>query len=89
MGRLEEAQSRVRQIRGPIKQPIKPFCLKTSDRFAQMVKNTYRVLLTRGMKGCYVHFMDKNTENLFRGRMEHMWTGKINMHSNPGAPARI
>src|SRR6267142_201783 len=48
---------------------------KSGDRFTQMVKNTYRVLLTRGMKGCYVHFMDKNTENLFRSRVEH--TGKV------------
>jgi len=47
---------------------------RSGDRFTQMVKNTYRVLLTRGMKGCYVHFMDKNTENFFRSRMEH--TGK-------------
>jgi hypothetical protein len=44
---------------------------RSGDRFVQMVKNTYRVLLTRGMKGCYVHFMDKNTENFFRSRMEH------------------
>jgi hypothetical protein len=29
---------------------------RSGDRFEQMVKNTYRVLLTRGMKGCYVHF---------------------------------
>src|SRR5437016_11167818 len=36
---------------------------RSGDRFVQMVKNTYRVLLTRGMKGCYVYFMDKNTEN--------------------------
>ncbi len=43
---------------------------RSGDRFVQMVKNTYRVLLTRGMKGCYVHFMDKNTENFFRSRME-------------------
>jgi DUF2075 family protein len=47
---------------------------RSADRFTQMVKNTYRVLLTRGMKGCYVHFMEKNTENFFRSRMEH--TGK-------------
>jgi DUF2075 family protein len=43
---------------------------RSGDRFTQMVKNTYRVLLTRGMKGCYIHFMDKNTENFFRSRME-------------------
>ena len=44
--------------------------VKTSDHFLQLVKNTYRVLLTRGMKGCYVHFMDKETELFFRSRME-------------------
>jgi DUF2075 family protein len=44
---------------------------RSGDRFTQMVKNTYRVLLTRGMRGCYVHFMDKNTENFFRSRMEN------------------
>jgi hypothetical protein len=43
---------------------------RSGDRFTQMVKNTYRVLLTRGMKGCYVYFMDKNTENFFRSRTE-------------------
>jgi DUF2075 family protein len=46
----------------------------SGDQFPQLVKNTYRVLLTRGMKGCYVYFMDKNTENFFRSRMER--TGK-------------
>jgi len=45
---------------------------RAGDRFTQMVKNTYRVLLTRGMKGCYVYFMDKNTENFFRSRMERI-----------------
>jgi uncharacterized protein len=38
--------------------------------FLKNVKNTYRVLLSRGLKGCYVHFMDKGTENFFRSRME-------------------
>jgi hypothetical protein len=43
---------------------------RSGTRFTQMVQNTYRVLLTRGMKGCYVTFMDKNTEHFFRSRME-------------------
>jgi hypothetical protein len=34
------------------------------------VKNIYRVLLTRGMKGCYVYFMDKDTERFVRTRIE-------------------
>jgi len=40
------------------------------DRFTEFLKNTYRVLLSRGLKGCYVHFMDKDTERFVRSRME-------------------
>ncbi|MCK9305687.1 MAG: DUF2075 domain-containing protein, partial [Bacteroidales bacterium] len=43
---------------------------RSKDQFLELVKNTYRVLLSRGMKGCYVHFMDKETENYFKSRME-------------------
>ncbi|MBD1422632.1 DNA/RNA helicase domain-containing protein [Sphingobacterium chuzhouense] len=31
--------------------------VKGSENFVQLVKNTYRVLLGRGMKACYVYFM--------------------------------
>ena len=44
---------------------------RSRDRFTDLVKNTYRVLLSRGMKGCYVYFMDKNTENFFKSRIEY------------------
>jgi len=44
------------------------------DRFTEFVKNTYRVLLSRGLKGCYVHFMDKVTERFVRSRIER-WRG--------------
>jgi DUF2075 family protein len=30
-----------------------------------IIKNTYRTLMTRGMKGCYVYFADKETEEYF------------------------
>jgi len=42
----------------------------SGDRLTELVKNTYRVLLSRGMKGCYVYFMDEETRNFFRSRME-------------------
>jgi len=44
---------------------------RSGDKFVDLVKNTYRVLLTRGMKGCYVHFMDKDTERFVKSRLEH------------------
>ena len=47
-----------------------PGVKKSKDRFTDLVKNTYRVLLSRGMKGCYVYFMDKDTENFFKSRIE-------------------
>lgn len=40
------------------------------ERFIDLVKRTYRVLLSRGMKGCYVHFLDENTRNFFMSRIE-------------------
>ncbi|MCK9273437.1 DUF2075 domain-containing protein, partial [Candidatus Gracilibacteria bacterium] len=35
----------------------------------QIIKNTYRTLMTRGMKGCYVYFVDKETEDYFKSKI--------------------
>jgi hypothetical protein len=43
---------------------------RSKERFVDLVKNTYRVLLSRGMKGCCIHFMDRDTERFIRSRME-------------------
>jgi uncharacterized protein len=43
---------------------------RSKEKFVDLVKNTYRVLLSRGIKGCYVHFMDRDTERFVRSRME-------------------
>lgn len=45
---------------------------RSKGQFVDLVKNTYRVLLSRGMKGCYVYFMDKDTERFFKSRMEKL-----------------
>ena len=42
---------------------------RSGDKFTDLVKSTYRVLLTRGMKGCYVHFVDKDSERFLRSRL--------------------
>jgi hypothetical protein len=47
---------------------------RSGDQFVELIKNTYRVLLTRGLRGCYVHFMDKSTERFFKSRIENMQT---------------
>lgn len=42
----------------------------SKELFVDLVKNTYRVLLTRGIKGCYVYFADADTRKFFQSRME-------------------
>lgn len=43
---------------------------RSKKRFLDLVKNTYRVLLSRGIKGCYVYFMNKDTERFIKSRIE-------------------
>jgi DUF2075 family protein len=40
--------------------------LTASNFIDKIIKNTYRALMTRGMKGCYVYFTDKETEVYFK-----------------------
>jgi DUF2075 family protein len=35
----------------------------------EIIKNTYRTLMTRGMKGCYVYFTDAETADFFKSRV--------------------
>ncbi|MBQ9019699.1 MAG: DUF2075 domain-containing protein [Bacilli bacterium] len=39
---------------------------KIADR---IIKNTYRTLMTRGMKGCYVYCVDKNLQNYLKSKI--------------------
>jgi hypothetical protein len=47
-----------------------PDVRRAGDSFVNLVKSAYRVLMTRGMKGCYVCFLDKDTERYVRSRIE-------------------
>ena len=42
---------------------------KAMQKAELIVKNTYRTLMTRGMKGCYVYFTDKALEHFVRSRL--------------------
>lgn len=42
------------------------------DAFLALLKNTYRVLLSRGMRGCYVYFEDEATRRFVQSRTEHL-----------------
>jgi DUF2075 family protein len=45
--------------------------VKSADetQYIGLVKNAYRVLLTRGLKGCFVYFSDPATRNFFQSRI--------------------
>mgnify|MGYP001022560311 FL=1 len=35
----------------------------------EIIKNTYRTLMTRGMKGCYIYCEDKKLQEYFKERV--------------------
>jgi DUF2075 family protein len=39
----------------------------TAERLDRVIRNTYRTLMTRGMKGCFVYCTDAQTLDYFRG----------------------
>jgi DUF2075 family protein len=39
----------------------------TAERLDRIIRNTYRTLMTRGMKGCYVYCTDVQTREYFQG----------------------
>jgi len=58
---------------------------RSKGDFSRNVKNTYRVLLSRGIKGCYVTFLDKTTEGFFRSRLESRGSSQgLNQMSTDG-----
>jgi DUF2075 family protein len=56
----------------------KPDALKIAD---QIIKNTYRTLMTRGMKGCYIYSTDPETQEYFRNNLKSN-TEKNNIYGN-------
>ncbi|PIF46672.1 hypothetical protein CLU96_3711 [Chryseobacterium sp. 52] len=57
-------------LKGDITATQDPTLRRGKDNFDEYVKNIYRVLMSRGMKGCYVYFTEKETEKYFRSRLE-------------------
>ena len=47
-----------------------PMLKRSKEKFDEYVKNIYRVLMSRGMKGCYVYFVDKDVENYFKSKLQ-------------------
>ena len=41
--------------------------LRKADNFDELVRNTYKVLLTRGLLGCVIHSVDQETQHMLAG----------------------
>jgi len=41
-------------------------------RADEIIKNTYRTLMTRGMKGCYIYCTDRGMSEYLKNRLEHV-----------------
>jgi DUF2075 family protein len=55
-------------IRG-IKKMLKENPEEAKELADRIIKNTYRTLMTRGMKGCYVYLVDGKLSQLFQSRI--------------------
>ncbi len=43
---------------------------KNPEQLSRLVRNIYRILMTRGMKGCFVYFENPDVRNYFQSRLE-------------------
>lgn len=50
-----------------------PTANRSKDKFTEFVKNTYRVLLSRGIEGAYVCFVNRETEKFVRSRIDKLY----------------
>ena len=57
-----------------------------SARLEAIIKNTYRTLMTRGQKGCYVYFVDDETKQYFAERL-HTGPTTDAVQESPRMPA--
>jgi len=51
------------------KKAFKENAASANERADAIIRNTYRTLMSRGMKGCYVYFTDKETADYFRQQL--------------------
>lgn len=62
--------SKTDSLKCDISKTADPTLKKDKVNFEKYVKNIYRVLLTRGIKGCYIYFVNKETKNYFEKYIE-------------------
>lgn len=69
--------------------PVRGAAKSSIEEFTRLVKQTYRVLLTRGLKGCYVYFEDEATRDFVLSRIERVRTAERIGTDEPLSPERV
>jgi len=62
-GRFSTEYTKYKDVTGKQGMKDKP------EELNRLVRNIYKVLMTRGMRGCYIYFEDKELENYFINRL--------------------
>jgi uncharacterized protein len=88
MTRPEKRASSDRSIRG-YKALMKRDPIRTAERVDQIIKNTYRTLMTRGMKGCYIYCTDPETAEFFRTRVTAVNDTSTANYRKTGLPKKL
>ena len=52
------------------KKMLKENPIEATNELDLIIKNTYRTLMTRGMKGCYIYCVDKETSEYFHSQLK-------------------
>ncbi len=50
---------------------------KAEERADEIIKNTYRTLMTRGMKGCYIYCTDEGMREYMKKRLGRVPKDKL------------
>jgi len=62
---------------------------RAKEDFVDLIRNSYRVLLSRGLKGCYVCFLEKDTERFVRSRIEMVVPLRTETETAPGRAVEV
>lgn len=63
-------ESRTGRLEGQKDGSADPGVKGPPEKCSELIRRAYRVLLSRGIEGCYVYFIDRETRRFFRERME-------------------
>ena len=72
---VPEARAKTDKSLHGYKKEMKENPVLASQKADEIIRNTYRTLMSRGMKGCYVYFTDHATSEYFKQLLPSLVTG--------------